>query len=302
MATGQPIGGKRDTLPIGVRLSVSTKCQPDVLTASTKHESEARATGPCEARWKRLGKGILLGWSATLAINTMNLDVLLNDVPYWEQGVVILGGVVGLTRARSLLWVANGLLLTAFIAIGFTPIANLMWRDLQESDAIGPADAVFVLASTHLNDTTISAHSQDRLLHALELLHAGYADRLVLTRPEGEAAVWPALARQEMNSLGLNYPVDELGPVHDTHSECVLVAQLARERGWRRVILVTHAWHMRRAASFLRNEGVETICSSCSDCRGDLESLDSPGDRFRILRYWLHEKAGYLKSKWKGWV
>jgi uncharacterized SAM-binding protein YcdF (DUF218 family) len=294
----------KSTLDPSHTMSAADKSEPDCLTLANKGDGSQRRRSfrIRAAQCKKLGMGILLGWLATLAISTLNLDSLLTDVPYWDQALIILGGIAGLTRARALLWLGNGLLFVLFLVIGYTPVSKAMWRDLQENDPLQPADAVFVLASVHLNDSTISAHSQDRLLHALDILHAGYADRLVLTRPEGEAGVWPALARREITDLGLNYPIDELGPVHDTHSECQRVAQLVRERGWRRVILVTHAWHMRRAATFLRNEGVDTICSPCTDCRGDLENLDAPGDRFRVFKYWLHEKAGYVKSRLKGWV
>ena len=42
----------------------------------------------------------------------------------------------------------------------------------------------------------------------------------------------------------------------DTADEAGAVAALARERGWKSVILVTSAWHMPRAARMFRWAGV----------------------------------------------
>ena len=46
-----------------------------------------------------------------------------------------------------------------------------------------------------------------------------------------------------MRSLGLNYPIENAGPVNTTHDEAVAVAKLVQAHRWHRVILVTHGWH-----------------------------------------------------------
>jgi len=240
-----------------------------------------------------------LGWLAVFGIGTLNLDALFY-LPHWELVVIAVGAVIGLSRARMLLWIVNAILFAGYLAIGFSPLAKVLWRDLQERDSLVPADAVVVLASAYLNDSTLSAHSQDRLLHGLKLLHAGYAGRLVLTG--GETDVWPVLARREMEHLGLNYPIDEAGRVHDTHTEALAVSRLVREKGWSRVILVTHTWHMCRAAALFRKAGVQVACSSCSDSVDDFESLDDAGARLRVWGIWLHERIGYWVSKRKSWI
>ena len=251
---------------------------------------------------RTLGKAILLAWLATLGIGVLNLDVFLSRLPHWELMVMVIGGLVGLTRAAWLLWLANSLLFAGYLVVAFTPVTRGMLSELEESDELQPAEAVVVLASAHVNDTTISARAQDRLLHAFELLHRGYGARLVLTRPAGEAAVWPELVRRQMQGLGLAFPIDEVGPVRDTRDEALVVARLAREKGWDRVILVTHAWHMHRSAGLFREAGLPVICACCTDSAGDFQNLDSPDDRLRVFGYWLHEKVGYWLSKWKGWL
>jgi uncharacterized SAM-binding protein YcdF (DUF218 family) len=255
-----------------------------------------------ETFWKRFASGILLGWLAALGLGALNLDVFLCRIPHWDLLIIVLGGIVGVTRARVALWIADGLLLAAFSIVAYTPLARAMLRDLEEKDSLQTADALVVLASAHLNSNTISGSSQDRLFHGLELLKAGYAPRLVLTRPEGEAAVWPALVCEKMKRLGVIYSIDEVGPVRDTHDEALAVTRLAEKKCWHRVILVTHSWHMQRAAALFRKAGLEVYCSSCSDGTCNFENPDSPDDRLRVCRYWLHETVGYWVSKWKGWL
>jgi uncharacterized SAM-binding protein YcdF (DUF218 family) len=47
--------------------------------------------------------------------------------------------------------------------------------------------------------------------------------------------------------------------VGNTADEARAVAALMRERGWRKIILVTSAWHMPRAARLFRKAGVDFI-------------------------------------------
>ena len=75
--------------------------------------------------------------------------------------------------------------------------------------------------------------------------------------------------------------MEEVGPVSNTHDEAVAVAMLARQRGWGQIILVTHPWHMRRAAAAFEKAGVRVICSPCPERSYDLQIMDGPADRLR---------------------
>jgi uncharacterized SAM-binding protein YcdF (DUF218 family) len=47
--------------------------------------------------------------------------------------------------------------------------------------------------------------------------------------------------------------------VGNTADEARAVAALMRERGWKKIILVTSSWHMRRAARSFRKAGVDVV-------------------------------------------
>src|SRR5881392_201009 len=98
------------------------------------------------ARWGRLTSGMLLGWLASLALGALNLDALLPCFSYWDIVFAVSGGIIGLTSARKLLWLLNGLLFAVFLIVGFSPLARAMLADLQENESAQSGDAVVVLA------------------------------------------------------------------------------------------------------------------------------------------------------------
>jgi uncharacterized SAM-binding protein YcdF (DUF218 family) len=105
-----------------------------------------------------------------------------------------------------------------------------------------------------------------------------------------------------MQALGLDYPVDEVGPVFNTHDEAVAVAALARQRGWHRVILVTHLWHMRRAAAVFEKAGLPVLCAPCDEAQYDLKALNTSDARLHAFRDWLHEIVGIAVYRLRGWT
>ena len=110
------------------------------------------------------------------------------------------------------------------------------------------------------------------MLHGFEVLRQGNAGTLVLTRSAKPDQAWAEIVRKEMREMGLSFPLEEVGPVLNTHDEALAVAKLVHQRGWGRVILVTDSWHMRRAAGVFE-AGVSVICSPCQERMYDLQRL-----------------------------
>jgi uncharacterized SAM-binding protein YcdF (DUF218 family) len=132
------------------------------------------------------------------------------------------------------------------------PLLRRAGEFLVVRDAVAPSDAIVVLAGS----------LPDRVLHGVDLHHAGLAPLLVLTR-EGE---WPGL--EELRARGIEIPerfelnrdiARQLGVPEEA---LVLVEQRAgstlaeveallpelRRRGVRSILLVTSKTHTRRAA------------------------------------------------------
>jgi uncharacterized SAM-binding protein YcdF (DUF218 family) len=214
-------------------------------------------------------------------------------------GAVLLCGWLSTTRLRGLVAAAGALAVIAILVIGFTPLVPWLLHGPPNADPLEKCDAVVSLSAGINQDDTLAAGTQDRALHSFALLRAGWAPRLVLTGNESQGE---SLIRREMNALGLNFPIENSGPVIDTHDESVTVARLVRERGWRRVILVTHDWHMPRAAAAFEKAGVDVLRSPCPDSRCDMHHPNRLPDRIRALACIIHEMIGYRMYRIRGWV
>jgi uncharacterized SAM-binding protein YcdF (DUF218 family) len=138
---------------------------------------------------------------------------------------------------------------------------------LTKQDPLDKADAIVVLAGT----------SMRRPLEAADLFLAGYGPRVILTRETrdgGERAladrgiVLPEnveVVRDVFVKLGVPREAIIIPPaIHtSTAAEAVTVRELAAQHGWRRIIVVTSPYHLRRAGFALRRElrgtGVEVL-------------------------------------------
>lgn len=154
-------------------------------------------------------------------------------------------------RVRRVLAAAAALLLVCALIAG-----RQVGRWLVNDEPLVHADAIYVLAGS----------AADRIVEAGDLLLAGWAPRIVLSaeiRDGGE---------RELERRGLHLPsrsemqkdllvrmgvaadaVIVLPAVHNTTGdEAATLAALIRERGWRRVIVVTSKLHTRRAGWIMR--------------------------------------------------
>lgn len=248
----------------------------------------------------RLASGGVLG--AFLGIGAWLLGA--PQMLHWEDMFAVptvLGALLGLTRARTGLWVASTAMAAGLITIGYTPLVpHLLSRNAV--DALRPAPAVVVLSAYVHQDGSLSGQAQDRLLQGYALLRQGYAQEMVLTDSTDYHGSQVPAVRRQMRLLGLDYPVDVAGSVRDTHDEALAVARLARARGWRRVLLVTHPWHMRRAAAVFEKAGLNVIRSPCAEGEYDLYGLDTAPGRLRAFQDWLHETVGYAIYRHRGWI
>lgn len=162
------------------------------------------------------------------------------------------GSSASRTRHRTLVFVfliALALGVYAFLNVG---------RFLTTDDPLQSADAIAVLAGTRM----------DRPLEAVDLYRRGLAPRIVLTRQTSERSfktlaqqgiVLPAdaeITRDVLVRLGI--PGEAIvvpSTVHDnTAQEAQTIRQLAMDNRWRRLIIVTSKYHVRRARFALRRE------------------------------------------------
>jgi uncharacterized SAM-binding protein YcdF (DUF218 family) len=188
------------------------------------------------------------------------------------------------------------------------------WRGIAGRwDALPMADAIVCLgggASISPQEVVgVNLFSAgDRPVTAVELLRRGKAPRLLIggggspDKGNEADAVKAWLALWQLSTA----EITSLGKCLDTHDEAEKVATLARQHGWKRILLVTSDSHMKRAqAVFQKSCGIEIIAVPCAfESDGEITEwmfLPNPGelDAFAV---WFNEVLGWWAYRARGWI
>lgn len=139
--------------------------------------------------------------------------------------------------------------------------------DVEKADAIVPLGGIFGPPTPRGCRTCLPnlAEASERLEAGIALWQRKKAPCLVFTGgriPWGppEREVEGAASKRAAVARGV--PDDRIlvtGEVGNTDDEAHAVARMMRQRGWTKIILVTSAWHMPRAARLFRKAGVDFV-------------------------------------------
>jgi uncharacterized SAM-binding protein YcdF (DUF218 family) len=266
-------------------------------------DASLRPAAQAAHRWHAAATGFILGMLLWLGARELGVRAIPGGAsPHLLVLAGVLGSLLALRRARRWLWIAGAAECLALLAISYTPLVPTLMRAWVRGDSLQSAQAVVSLSSDIYPDGTLDEHAQLRVFHAYELLGAGAAPRLVLTRIALPRPSSVPLVRRQMRLLGLRCPIDEVGPTHNTHDEALAVARLFRQRRWKRVILVSDPVHLRRAGAVFAHAGVNVCCSPGPSTGYNVGELAAPGDRLAAFRDWLREWLGYHVYQWRGWI
>ncbi|NBR84793.1 MAG: YdcF family protein [Proteobacteria bacterium] len=156
--------------------------------------------------------------------------------------------------------------------------------------------------------------SADRAVTALELIRLGKAKVLAVgggsSRYNGEVYCEADSFKQLVDERKLSAAeVISLGGCKNTRHEAEKIGILAREHGWKRILLVTSASHMKRAAAVFRSTtALEVIPAPCAfltqvSVYGYEEFALVPDvGGFAKISNVLHERIGWWVYRWRGWI
>jgi uncharacterized SAM-binding protein YcdF (DUF218 family) len=198
-------------------------------------------------------------WERRLAaMNTLMDEALQRHAtaqPRWDE---TLRRVYKRTRSRAA--VVAIALITVYALLFET---NAVWwaaSPLRVAAAPGPADAIVVFAGGVGESGKAGGGHQERVKRAVELYDAGYADRLVLSSgfvySFKEAEVMRALATDQ--GIPASHIVLE-EHARNTHENVLFVDRIIGERHWRRILLVSSPYHMRRALLVWRKVAPDVV-------------------------------------------
>lgn len=200
-------------------------------------------------------------------------------------GLVMLVGALVWRRARGWLvgaglvwiWLWSTPLMFGLLGRGLENYAPMMRaEDHKEADAIVILGGGMGIADTNDWPYVEAWAGCDRVLHGARAWRARRAPRIFCTGDGAEQSTVPLLVE-----LGVPREVVMCLDARNTEEEARAVAHAIVGSGqWvvgrkPRVLLVTSAWHMRRAELMFRKAGLEVECAPC-----DYETIVRKGKRF----------------------
>lgn len=148
------------------------------------------------------------------------------------------------------------------------PVANALLRGLESSARAtarwtAPYDAVIVLGGVVDQKPAVPNYTDaaDRLLAGFDLLRTGRARYALLAggrAAEDNPLPESVVLERQLESWGIaadRIAVDDRS--RNTHENAIEVARIVRLKGWTRLLLVTSAFHLKRAAGCVRRAGLD---------------------------------------------
>jgi uncharacterized SAM-binding protein YcdF (DUF218 family) len=172
----------------------------------------------------------------------------------WEE---TLRRVYRRTRSRAALVIVA--LLTAYLLIFET---NALWWAAEPLKFSAPperADAIVVFAGGVGESGKAGGGAQERLKQAVDLYKAGYAQYLILS----SGYVYSFHEAEAMRALAVDQGIPAGSIVLETHStntyqNVQFVTEILRDHKWRRILLVSSPYHMRRALKVWAKQAPES--------------------------------------------
>ncbi len=219
----------------------------------------------------------------------------------------LIGGTVGATRVRGLLWIGAGLLAVLCVLIAYTPLVRVAARPLVRTDPIPQhLDAIAALSAGVTPDGLTRSESLDRLMSAIELERQGVAQTLMVSReraPLGKGTVTDSADLARIASLtGTTPSILFVDSIFTTRTEALRMKKIADDRGWRRIAVVTSPMHSRRACATFEAVGFQVVCAPAALRGSGMDPHSTPEDRFRGFRSWLYETFATDSYRRRGWI
>ena len=248
---------------------------------------------------------------------------LIEPIGLLWLALIVLAALLWRKRLRGFA-LANAALAVFIYIIGATPLPDALLRSLENPyvgvklDALPACDAVVMLGgaldpSRHEVGGLHLTIAADRIVAALEMIRLGKAPVLVCggsgVNVDGVEKVEADLFKKALIERRVPVPeIISLGHCANTRDEATRTHTLAQQRGWRRVLLVTSAAHLRRATATFRTLGIEVVPVPCNF----FTTLSIQRTRsfigiprlvgFEKVAVWMHENIGWWDYRRRGWI
>ncbi len=203
-------------------------------------------------------------------------------------------------RAGSRVLGVVAVLVLAYVLLFQTALPWTLASPLRLSAAPEAADAIVVLAGGVGESGQAGGGYQERVKMAVELYQSGFAPRMVFE----SGYVFAFREAEIMRDLALSLDVPESAIILETtgantYEQVARVHAVLREHGWRRILLVSSPYHMRRAVLVWRKQAPEVQVVPTPVPRSQFYAHDR-GASLEQLRGLAQEVAALAWYWWKG--
>ena len=240
-------------------------------------------------------------WDRRLAAMSALIDRASNEraasTAGWEGR---LRSIYNVARRRALQVLVPAAL--AFVLAFYTPLLWWIAEPLRIEAPPQPADAIVVFAGGVGESGQAGGGAQERVARAIELYRAGMAPRMILSSGYvftlREAEVMKAIA------VGNGVPDDAVlleRAAANTRENVANSARILNEHGWKRILLVTSPYHMRRATLTWRKLAPDIQVTPSAAATSEFYTHQR-GASLRQIRGILYEYAAILSYRWRGFL
>ena len=201
--------------------------------------------------------------------------------------------------------------------VGYLALASLEWRYPPLGTRPADADAIVVLSGYVRSPDKFRSHAElgagtvYRCLQAAQVYHQGKALPVLVSGGNVDPEASGPTAAQVMHDFLISIGVQERDLITEdksrtTYENAVESFTRLKQRGLKKIILVTDAAHMYRAVRCFRNQGIEVVPSGCNYQATEFEYslfdfLPSPSGAGGCLEA-FHEWLGVAFYRLKGWI
>lgn len=204
--------------------------------------------------------------------------------------------------ARGRVAAAGGGLGLTFFLLFYTSLPWMLAEPLRLSAPPEQADAIVVLAGGVGESGQAGGGYQERVQQAVELYRQGFAPRMIFE----SGYVFAFREAEIMRDLALSLGVPSSAIVLETkgvntQDQIARVHKLLRQAQWRKILLVSSPYHMRRALGVWRKQAPE-IEVVPTPVRASQFYAHDRGASLDQLRGLVREYAALAAYWWKDWI
>ena len=201
--------------------------------------------------------------------------------------------------------------------VGYLALASLEWRYPPLVTLPADSDAIVVLSGYVRSPDKYQPHAElgagtmYRCLQAAEVYHQGKALPVLVSGGKVNPDAAGPTAAQAMRDFLISIGVRERDLITEdesrtTYENAVESVKKLKQRGLKKIILVTEAAHMYRAVRCFRSQGIEVVPAGCNYRATEFgyslfDFLPSPSGAGGC-REAFHEWLGVAYYRLKGWI